>query len=386
MRRVALMILTLALAFTSSACSNWQRIETRDRWTLYAKPGETLDAERLDQALLPAFAAVESKLGPFENRVRIHAWKEQAEASDTPRLAADGTDRIEDVPGIGKARVRAYHVTGGAAMFEPTGVFLGTCEVGTVVHELVHARLAELRAGVPLWFEEGLASFWGDGACYDGEWIFDGLACWPARVLRDDPISDEELVRVMQLSASEKCSSRDNLLVHFVGWALVFDLSREMPDANIRTWLAHFRSAAERRTLLVETRERIARSISPETIAAWLERLKDPSPGVRLATTKGLWKLRSQAAVDAMVDGMQTETDVQVRLALGLNALLAAGEMRVERKTWRDLWRKVVPAMGDLALKDESERPSLNQFLGGLRGRGGNTQSGLDGLARYWEE
>ena len=382
----ARMILALALASLASACSSWQQIETRKQWTLYAKPGETLDAARFDRALLPAFVAVESKLGPFEDRVRIHAWNEQEVKSDTPKLAADGVERIEDVPGIGQARVRAYHITGGAAPFSPTGVFLGTCEVGTVVHELVHARLAELNAGVPLWFEEGLASLWGDGACYCGEWTFDGLACWPARVLRDEPISDEELARVMQLTASEKCSARENLLVHFVGWAVVFDLAREMPDANMKTWLARFHAEVERRTLLVATRERIARSISKETIEVWLKRLQDPSPGVRLATAKGLWKLRSQTAVDALVADMQTEQDTQVRLAFGLNALLAAGEMRVERKTWRDLWRKVVPALGEIKLDDESERPSLDQFLFGMRGRGGNTQAGLDGLARYWEE
>jgi len=379
-------ILALAVACAASACSSWQRIETREHWTLFAKPGDKLDSERFERALSPAFVAVESKLGAFEDRVNIHAWTEREPTRDTPTLAADGMERIEDVPGIGYARVRAYHVTGGAAPFAPTGVFLGTCEVGTVVHELVHARLAELNAGVPLWFEEGLASLWGDGACYDGEWVFDGLACWPARVLRDEKISDEELARVMQLTASQKCSPRDNLLVHFIGWAVVFDLAREMPDAPMTTWLAHFRAAADRNGLLVETRERIARSVSPKTIETWLGRLEDPSPGVRFATAKGLWKLRSQAAVDAMVADVQTEPEAQVRLALGLNALLAVGEMRVGRRTWRDLWRKVMPALGEIEIEDASEQPSLVQFLAGMRGRGGNTQAGLDGLARYWEE
>src|SRR5690349_21016988 len=231
------LVLALATTFAAGACSSWRQIETRERWTLYAKPGETLDAAQLDRALLPAFAAVEAKLGRFESRVRIHAWNEPAETAEPTLLAAEQGERVEDVPGIGKARVRAYHVTGGGAPFGASGVFLGTSEVGTVVHELVHARLAELKIGVPLWFEEGLASLWGDGACYDGEWFIDGLACWPARVLRDEPISDEELTRVMGLTASEKCSSRDNLLVHFVGWAIVFDLAREMPDAHIQSWL-----------------------------------------------------------------------------------------------------------------------------------------------------
>ncbi len=380
------MIVAAALGLIASACSSWQHIETRERWTLYAKPGEVLDSAKFDRALEPAFRAVEAKMGPFENRVNIHAWNAREEVDDAPKLPSEGFERIEDVPGIGKARVRAYHVTGGASPFAPTGVFLGTAEVGTVVHELVHARLAEEGGGVPLWFEEGLASLWGDGAFYGGEWIVDGLACWPARVLREETIGDAELTRVMQLSATEDCTPRENLMVHFVGWALVFDLAREMPNANHRNWLAHFRSEAEKHTLLVETRTRIARSISSKTIELWLERFKDEDPGVRLAAAKGMWKLRSQKAVDALIAAMRDEEDAQVRLTLGLNALLAVGEMRVSRRTWRDMWRRVVPALGEVEVADDPERSSLEQFLAGMRGRGGRTQEGLDGLARYWEE
>lgn len=385
--RLAIRILSsLVLAWVAAGCSSWQRIETREQWTLYAKDGESLDAEPFERALAPAFVAVQEKLGPFEDRVRVHAWNDDALDEDAPRIMGPGVARIEDVPGIGKARVRAYHVTGGATLFSPTGVFLGTADVGTAVHELVHARLAEMPRRVPLWFEEGLASLWGDGALYDGRWIIDGFACWPARVLREETISDEELERVMRLSASQTYSSRDNLLVHFVGWALVFDLAREMPGASWEKWLAHFETDALRRTLLVATRERIARATSKATIVEWLERLKHEDPGVRLAAAKGMWKLRSQTAVDALVARLHDETDAQVSLSLGLNALLAVGEMRLSRRSWRDLWRVVVPNLGELEISDDAERGSLRQFLGGMRGRGGNTQQGLDGLARYWEE
>ena len=376
----------VALVCVASGCSSWRRVETREQWTLYAKDGESLDVVPFERALAPAFVAVQQKLGPFEDRVRVHAWDDRDDEHDTPRMSEHGVERVEDVPGIGKARVRAYHVTGGTTMFSPTGVFLGTAEVGTVVHELVHARLAELPQRVPLWFEEGLASLWGDGALYDGEWIIDGFACWPARVLREEEVSDEELLRVMQLTASQEYSARDNLLVHFIGWALVFDLARELPDAGWEGWLKHFSADAQRRSLLLATRDRIARATSPQAIGQWLERLEDPSPGVRLAAAKGMWKLRSQAAVDAMIAALAHETNVQVRLSLGLNAMLAVGEMRVSRRTWRDLWRNVVPRLGELDVEDGAERGALKQFLGGMRGRGGNTQQGLDGLARYWEE
>jgi hypothetical protein len=385
-RILASLALAAGLGLATGACTSWQHLETHERWTLYGKPGDTLDAAKLERALEPAFRAVEAQLGPFKARVRIHAWTAQEGREDAPTLPSEGAARVEDVPGIGKARVRAYHVTGGPALFSPSGVFLGTSEVGTVVHELVHARLAELGTRVPLWFEEGLASLWGDGACYDGEWYVDGLACWPARVLRDEPMSDAELARVLALTAHEEYSSRDNLLVHFVGWALVFDLARELPDANHTQWLAHFKAAAGKHGLLPEARRRIAASIGSETIEAWLEKLTDPDPGVRLAAAKGMWKLRSQKAVDALIAAVPKETDPQVQLALGLNALLAVGEMRVSRRTWRELWRKVVPALGEIDLEDHEERPALREFLRGMRGRGGNTQSGLDGLARFWEE
>jgi len=378
--------LVVALALCVSACSNWQHLETHERWTLYSKPGAELDAERFARALEPAFRAVEAKLGPFNSRVRIHAWDSSGEPSGAPQLSADGGERIESIPGIGTARVRAYHVNGNGTPFSTSGVFLGTSEVGTVVHELIHARLAESRAKLPLWFEEGLATMWGDGALYDGEWVVDGFACWPARVLRDESISDEELLRVMQLTASQDYSARDNILVHFIGWALVFDLARELPDAGPRAWLAHFRAQTERNTLLAETRARIARSISPETAATWLQRLSDPNPGVRLAAAKGIWKLRNQKALDTLIAAMPAETDKHVRLAIGLNVLIGVGEMRVSRRTGRDLWRKIMPALGELEMDDLPEQAALARLLAGMRGRGGNTQQGLDDLARYWEE
>lgn len=385
-RILALSALLWGLGLFASGCSSWQRLETHERWTLYGRPGDNVDSAKLERALEPAFRAVELRLGPFQSKVKIHAWSDERDPGDSPRLPSEGRERIEDVPGIGTARVRAYHVTGGPALFSTSGVFLGTTEVGTVVHELVHARLAESGLRVPLWFEEGLASYWGDGACYDGEWVVDGLACWPARVLRDEPISDAELSNLLSLRATEDYSARDNLLVHFVGWALVFDLARELPGATPREWLSRFEAGAKANGPVPEAKRRLAASISDATIADWLGRLKDESPGVRLAAAKGMWKLRSQKAVDALIAAVPKEQDHEVRLALGLNALLSAGEMRLSRRTWRDLWRKVVPVLGEIELTDEDERPALTEFLRGMRGRGGNTQTGLDALARFWEE
>lgn len=386
LRIVGPLAMAALLVAGASSCSSWRHLETHERWMLYGKPGDTLDAEKVARSLEPAFRAVESKLGPFRSRVNVHAWTAPADPEAAPKVPSEGAERIEEVPGIGKARVRAYHVTGGASLFAPTGVFLGTTEVGTVVHELVHARLAELDRRVPLWFEEGLASYWGDGACYEGEWYVDGLACWPARVLRDEPISDAELARLLALSAEQDYSSRDNLLVHFVGWAIVFDLARELPDGTHTAWLARFESGAKQNGVVAEARRRLESSLAPETTSAWLARLSDESPGVRLAAAKGLWKLRDPKAIDALIAAVAHEEDSEVKLALGLNALLSVGEMRVSRRTWRDLWRKVMPAIAGIELSDHEEGPALREFLRGMRGRGGNTQAGLDALARFWEE
>ena len=86
--------------------------------------------------------------------MRIHAWTPEAEPSETPRVPSEGAERLEEVPGIGTARVRAYHVTGGSALFAPTGVFLGTSDPDPhVPFERVReteAVLAEMGAAVEL--------------------------------------------------------------------------------------------------------------------------------------------------------------------------------------------------------------------------------------------
>jgi len=106
-------------------------------------------------------------------------------------------------------------------------VYAGVAEPGTAVHELVHARLAEEDPDLPLWFEEGLACLMGDGFLDQEHWIVDGLACWPMRELREQKLGDGDLARLLALKAEDSLSARDNVLIHFVGWAVVFDLYRE---------------------------------------------------------------------------------------------------------------------------------------------------------------
>lgn len=386
----------MLVAWLLGACASWTPVQRSTAWTLYVKDGETVDVERFDSALAPAFRAVESKMGEFRRRVRVHAWDEDSKpdgrVSDARTAPPNGppTGELHVVPGIGPARVRAYHVKGGPFSLQTAGVFLGTSDVGTVVHELVHARIAELDVRLPLWFEEGVASIYGDGAMYDGRWTFDGLACWPLRELRELQLSDGELTRLMNLNASDEYDSRENLLVHFVGWAIVFDLAREAPDETWGEWLARFESEALQRGVVVAARARLAHALRPTTEREWLERLRSEDPGVRIATVKSLWKLRSVEVIDLMLDALDRESVAEVRVAIALNILLGAGETRLGRTRWNRVSASVFPTLRETKLEDPKEAEALKAVYQSMRrwdSRGGRSmQASLADLARLWEE
>ena len=384
--RVALAPAALWL-LVCSGCATWHPVERHESWTLYVKEGETVDLAPFKSALAPAFEAVEERLGAFDRRVKIHAWGGNADlegGKDGELFDREG--KLEHVPGIGPARVRAFHVRGSGAPFSPSGVFLGTAEAGTAVHELVHARLAELGADVPLWFEEGLATLWGDGVLFGGRWVVDGLSCWPMRVLRDERLPDNDLERLLGLTARDSYTARENLLMHFVGWAILFDLYREAPDAIWEQWLQAFRQGARRTTTVDEARLRLERTLRVQTERTWLKRLSDPDPGIRLGAAKATWKLHSHDAVDCLLDALAVETDPEVRFGLALNAMLAVGEIRVGRGTWRRFSRLVDPPLREAHLPNPGEQIAAEEFYVALRSRRRSTQSSLDRLSHYWEE
>src|SRR5262249_55123575 len=153
-------------------------------------------------------------------------------------------------------------------------------------------------------FEEGLASLYGDGAIYDQRWIVDGLACWQLRELRDQQIDDVELAHLLALTARDDYDARENLLVHFVGWAIVFDARREVPDGDWSAWFSAFERGAAEHGAVAEARARLTRTLDPASLNDWLERLRDPDPAVRFATAKGLWKLRNVDVIDRMLDAL----------------------------------------------------------------------------------
>ena len=375
--RGSALILTAGL-LALSACSTWRAVEVRQGWTLYGVPGREVDAEAFRVAFEPAFRCVEATLGPFRGTVRVHALSGSAGPGSEGEIAL-----ARDVPGIGRARVRAWHARGQGWFGSRTGIYAEEPDAGTAVHELVHARFAEAARDLPLWLEEGIACLLGDGF-FDGErWVVDGYACWPVRQLRDQALSDEELARVLRVSAAQSASARDSVLVHFVGWAIVFDLHRESGRLDWSTWARRY----ARGVGVAEARERIGRTISAEVEAEWLERLADEGRGVRMATAKGVWKLRSRTAIEDLLEALEREEDAEARVALAVNALAAAGEMRLARETRDRLWRAVWPVLRRGELPDEDEDAALRDLYRSYRRRGDtSSQEALERLRRFWAE
>jgi hypothetical protein len=367
------------------ACTAWKPLHEFDGWTLYVQDAAQVEAREYGRAFDPAFELVESVFGPFEDHVRVHAWHGgvDLDGGDRGRIRDDGEEIVHDVPGIGPAKVQAFHARGGT-MLVPSGVFVGTADAGTAVHELVHARLAELERDLPLWLEEGLASLLGDGTLFEERWVTDGLCCWPLRELREEELADTTLVRLLALRPSDDYSVRENVLAHFVGWALLFDLYREQGELDWSGWIERYRDGIE----LADARERLGRTLDPGAAAAWLARLDDPDPGVRLAAAKGVWKLRDADALRVLVDHAEVEDHPEVSIGLAVNALAAAGEMRVDRLLGRRLWRCALRALRVAELADPAEVEAAHAlyrtYSFGVRGP--EDDAALTVLERFWSE
>lgn len=373
-------VLAASVLALVTGCSTWQKVEVREGWTLYGTPGQAVDATAFRASFDPAHRAVEDVFGRFQRIVRVHALPPGGKGGAN---ASSDLGQVHEVPGIGRARVRAYHARGDALFGPATGIYADSPEAGTAVHELVHARLAEEAPDLPLWLEEGLACYLGDGFL-DGEtWIVDGLACWHVRELRDMTLADAELRKVLALAADDEASVRENVLVHFVGWALVFDLRREAGSFDWKTWAKRYHDGIT----TDEARARIARTISAEVEREWLKRLVDPDRAVRMAAAKGLWKLHSEPALRALLDALEREEDPEVRVAFAINALAAGGDMKLPNELRDRFWPAVWPVLRRGQLSDPAENQALRDLHQSYRRRSSTTsQKALEGLRRYWAE
>lgn len=381
--RVALLLLFALLA----SCVSWEHDTSGEGWNLYVRPGDGVDAGPYRALLDPAVAAVEAELGPFQRPVRVHAWHGGVDlTSGTRGVIADGDEAGVVESKLGTARVRAFHVRGDP--FGPGGIFLGEPSPGSAVHELVHARFAEL-PDVPLWFEEGLAMFLGDGELVvpaEGTpyWVRDGLCAWPRAMLRDARPTDAELDAVLALRSGVDHTIEENLLVHFVGWALVFDLQREDPEGTWWDWLQTF----ERDPSTAD--ERVARSLDRGTQLVWLnDGLTHPEPGVRMATARGQWRGASSPSLQLLSSALRHEQDPEVRATLAINLLAAAGQGRFAGMgRWNGL-RLPLAVLEDLEFGTERDRSAARRLVTAFLGRGGSTaviEAAFLDLEPYWQE
>lgn len=379
--------LLLALLPLLAGCTSWERRQEFEGWTLYVQSGERVEVQEFHDAVQPAFEAVERELGPFQREVRVHAWSGGVEVQGGTRGVLRGSpeDAVEVIEDIGPARVTAFHARSDGGPFSLSGVFVGSADTGTAVHELVHAYFAERGTDLPLWFEEGFAMILGDGALYGGHWYHDGLACWPWRKLREQALSDEEIAHLLRVTARDDHSSRDNVLVHFLGWAIVFDLYREQGDLDWQRMLDRFHAAPDP---VREARRRLERTLDEDTPLAWLERLRDPHPAVRLATARGTWKLHSRNALTLLTRALRNEDDPEVQAALAVNALATAGQTRLRRRQEGWMWRTVFPVLRDTELTVAEETSALRTLYRAYRygSRRYDTQAALARLDRFWEE
>lgn len=371
----------------AAGCNAWEPAVESTGWSLYVQSGETISIEEFHDAIQPAYEAVERYLGPFSGRVRVHAWNGgvEMEGGNRGEITNDASETIENIPGIGPARVRAFHARGGGGPLDESGVFLGTAKVGITVHELVHAHLVDVSPELPLWFEEGLAMILGDGAMYEGEWIVDGLVCWPWAELRQEELTDEDLAQLLRVRSGDDHTIRDNILVHFVGWAIVFDLYRELGRFDWRLLLERFREAPDE---LAEARRRIEHTLASTTPIQWLERLGDPEPATRLAAVRGTWKLQSRSVRFIQIERIRKENNTQIKASLAVNVLATNGTRDLSGEERDELWRSVLPVLRNLELADAEETAALRALYRSYRDEQSrhDTKAALGLLTRFWEE
>ena len=384
--RTPRLLLALCLLAGLSGCSSWREVARHREWTLLERPQVPVAREAYEAAFEPAMRVVQAEFGPFRRRVKVHAWHGavgiQGEGRELLMGSRDGD--VQEVAGIGPALIPAFHARG-VHPFQRSGIFIGVPDVGTAVHELVHARLAEDTTSLPLWFEEGVATFFGDGALVNGEWIVDGFSAWPWRELREEEWSQGELEGLLSIESTLGTSMREDVLVHFIGWAIVYDLWRETASTDWQVWLAAF----DHEDLHGDGARRLARTLSDETLEQLLSGLEAPDPGQRIARAKGLWKLRSSLVVERLALACKQEADPEACVALAVNLLAGLGEQNVSTRRWFGFRRILRETLGRGRLDQPTEAAALVELRKALAGRVPDTslaETAMEGLSRFWEE
>lgn len=375
----------LLLALATGCVTPWQPLHEGRGWTLYVQDASEIEIAPYEEAFEAGRKTVEQHFGPFQEHVAVYAWHGGIRMDDGVRGQVErGEEVVQDVPGIGPARVRAFHARGSDLFGTRSGVFLGQADVGTTVHELVHARLAEMGVEYPLWFEEGLASLLGDGAYFNGCWQVDGLACWPLRELSEEQLNDAQLQLLVCLKPGDEHDLRTNVLVHFLGWALIFDLYREEGALNWRDWADRYTNGIA----IAEVRRRMNRTLARDCCTNWLERLSDEDPAVRFAAVRGIWKLRSRSVASTLLEAIREEEDVDVQTCMAVNVLATYYETYIGRRNRRHMWFRAMPLLRRPQVDDPIERQALRTFYDRYvyEASTEEAEAALSELSRYLEE
>lgn len=370
--------LPLLLLVALGCAASWHTVAEADGWSLHARQDPELDVEAWSVGIEPSRRAVEDWLGPFEDSVKVHVLEGPVHLGEDGRSVVHAAEASQTVAGVGPTTVRGYHAREAGA----SGIYVRTAEPSTLVHELVHARMEELGAEVPLWFEEGVASLLADGMLVEGYWVRDGFCAWPWARLRAHRPSGLELEALLTRTSSTAESVRENVLAHLLGWALVFDLWRESQSDDWRDWYEEF----DWNDPLRDAQRRLTRVLSPEVPAAWLRaRLASPQKGVRLASLKGSWKVLGPSTAATLAAALETETDAEVRAALAIN-LLAAGEALGPDEVRLHASTLAVTALSEVRLADPVEAAAARDLVLAVEGGLRDSDRALEGLRRFWEE
>ena len=119
--------------------------------------------------------------------------------------------------------------------------------------------------------------------------------------------------------------------------------------------------------------------------------LEDLKLGLEEALKANPWLdglvLRSETAVTALLDGLDDEKDAEVLVSLAINALAAAGEMRLSWRVQGRMWDEVWPVLKRANLPDPAENAALHDLGRSFRWRTDvDAHQALEGLRRFWAE
>ncbi|MFT4709058.1 MAG: hypothetical protein ACI8Q9_000175, partial [Planctomycetota bacterium] len=196
-------------------------------------------------------------------------------------------------------------------------------------------------------------------------------------------ITDAELLDLLAIRVSDSHSVEDNLMVHFVGWALVFDLYREDPTGSWRNWLARMEANPE------DARMRLNRSIDEDGVRQWLKtRFDDENPAVRQAAARGVWRIGDALSLQLLSSALRKEQDMAVVATLTINILAAAGEGRFAGMgRWNGL-RLPLMKLREEPFEDATERWASRRLLAGYQGYAGSEaiREAFEILSSYWQE